>query len=144
MSILTLALNSQLDYNSLGVNAATLGNLGYTGGGIHIFSATVDPIIHLNPHGHIGIYLIGGGGVYHHTDDFSGVGTFTGPFSGNQYYYPFASSYTVTKPGINGGVGVEVGTRRRGKIFAEARFNRIFLTSSTHEDYLPVSFGFRW
>jgi Outer membrane protein beta-barrel domain len=142
----------QLGYNSMGINSTTLSGLGVPGGGVHIFSATVDPIIHLNPHGHVDFYVFGGGGVYHHNQDFTapGIGTFTGcsPFYG---CYPVGvpttyllSSYTIVKPGIEAGAGVAFGTRRRGKFFAEARWDRIFLTSGIHEDYLPVSFGFRY
>jgi hypothetical protein len=142
----------QLAYNSMGINSTTLSGLGVPGGGVHIFSATVDPIIHLNPHGHVDVYVFGGGGVYHHNQDFTapGIGTFTGcsPFYG---CYPVGvpttyllSSYTIVKPGIEAGAGVAFGTRRRGKFFAEARWDRIFLTSGIHEDYLPVSFGFRY
>jgi Outer membrane protein beta-barrel domain len=142
----------QLGYNSMGINSTTLSGLGVPGGGVHIFSATVDPIIHLNPHGHVDFYVFGGGGVYHHNQDFTapGIGTFTGcsPFYG---CYPVAvpttyllASYSITKPGIEAGAGIAFGTRRRGKFFAEARWDRIFLTSGIHEDYLPVSFGFRY
>lgn len=136
----------QLGYNSMGINSTTLGNLGVGGGGVHIFSATVDPIIHLNPHGHVDFYVFGGGGIYHHNEDF------TGPALVNAgYFYPVPvpagyviSSYSIAKPGIEGGAGVAFGTRLRGKFFAEARWDRIFLTSGIHEDYLPVTFGFRY
>jgi Outer membrane protein beta-barrel domain len=130
----------QLHYNSMGINSATLGSLGFGRGDVHIFSATVDPIIHLNPHGHIDFYLIGGGGIYHHNEDFDGPA----PFTGYPPYFGYHSSYSIAKPGINAGAGVAFGTRLRGKFFAEARWDRIFLTSGTHEDYLPVSFGFRY
>lgn len=142
----------QLGYNSMGINSTTLSGVGAPGGGVHIFSATVDPIIHLNPKGHVDFYVFGGGGVYHHNQDFTapGVGTFTGcsPFYG---CYPVAvpttyllASNTIVKPGIEAGAGVAIGTRFHGKLFAEARWDRIFLTSGIHEDYLPVSFGFRY
>ena len=41
-------LGAMLDfnYNSLGINSATLGNLGAPGGGVHIMSFTIDPIVH--------------------------------------------------------------------------------------------------
>src|SRR5579871_287770 len=57
-------------YNSMGVNSAVLGGLGYAGGGMHILSATLDPIVHLNPRGHVDFYLTGGGGIYHRYQDF--------------------------------------------------------------------------
>jgi hypothetical protein len=143
----------QLDFNSMGINSATLNNLGFPGGDAHVFSATLDPIIHLNPHGHVDFYLIGGGGLYHYTQQFTqpSVSTFTefDPFFGG--FFPVAvptteilSSYTVNKLGINGGVGVAFGSKWHGKFFGEARYDRIFLTASRHFDYLPVSFGFRW
>lgn len=128
----------QLGYNSMGINSTTLGNIGVPGGGVHIFSATVDPIIHLNPHGHVDFYVFGGGGVYHHNQDF------TAPSFGFVPTNFIISSYTIVKPGIEAGAGVAFGTRVRGKFFAEARWDRIFLTSGIHEDYLPVSFGFRY
>jgi len=57
----------------------------------------------------------------------------------------FNSSYAVNKLGINAGGGFEFGPgHRRGRIFAEARWTRVFLASSVHADYIPVSFGFRW
>ncbi len=143
----------QLDYNSMGINSATLNNLGFPGGDVHVFSATIDPIIHLNPHGRVDFYVIGGSGLYHYTQQFTqpSVATFTefDPFFGG--FFPVGvpttdilASYTVNKWGINGGAGVAFGSKWHGKFFAEARWDRVFLTSSRHIDYLPVSFGFRW
>ena len=37
----------QLDYNSLGINSATLSRVGFPGGNVNVFSATVNPIVHL-------------------------------------------------------------------------------------------------
>jgi len=146
-----LGAKIQLDYNHMGVNSATLANLGVPGGSVGIFSASVDPIVHLNPHGHFNPYLIGGGGMYHWDQQFTAptVSTVAGfnPFFG---FFPVAvpttailSSYTVNKPGLNAGAGVELGTGH-GKFFAEARYNHIFLGNGQHADYVPVTFGFRW
>ena len=143
----------QLDYNWMGINSTTLNNIGFPGGNVHVFSATIDPIVHLNPHGHLDVYLIGGGGLYHRDQEFTApsVSTFTGfdPFFGG--FFPVAvpttailSSYSVNKPGLNGGAGVEFGNKWHGKFFAEARYHRIFMGNDRHTDYLPVSFGFRW
>ncbi len=147
-----VAAKLQLDYNSMGINSGVLSNLGFPGGGVHVFSATLDPMVHLNPHGHLDVYLIGGGGLYHWNQDFTapGIATVTGfdPFFG---FFPVAvptqqvlASYTVNKPGVNGGLGVAFGTRNRGKFFAEARYDHIFMGGGRHSDYVPVSFGFRW
>jgi len=140
-----------LDYNSFGINSGTLANIGVPGGGLHVFSATLDPIVHLNPKGHVDVYVTGGGGIYHRYQDFTApsVGGATGfdPFFG---FYPVAvpttlilSSYTVNKPGIDVGAGIAFGSKWHGKFFAEAKYNRIFM-GQYHTDYVPVTFGFRW
>src|SRR5215469_1137683 len=67
----------QVDYNSFGINSSTLQNLGFPGGDVHIFSATLDPIVHLTPHGHFDVYLIGGGGLYHRYQQFTQPSTAT-------------------------------------------------------------------
>ncbi len=140
------------DYNSFGVNSATLNNLGFPGGDLRIFSATVDPIVHLNPRGHVDMYLIGGGGIYHRNQEFTQRSSATvagfDPFFG---FFPVTvpttqvlSSYSLNKPGVNIGAGFALGTKWHGKFYAEARYHRIFITSNRHTDYVPVSFGFRW
>jgi Outer membrane protein beta-barrel domain len=140
-----------VNYNSFGINSATLQNIGVPGGGFHILSATLDPIIHLSPRSHVDVYVTGGGGIYHQTQDFTqpGVAIVPGfdPFFG---FYQAAvpttqvlASYTVNKPGIDAGIGIAFGSKWHGKFFAEARYNRIFV-GAYHTDYLPVTFGFRW
>ncbi|MEP6534125.1 MAG: outer membrane beta-barrel protein [Bryobacteraceae bacterium] len=141
----------EFQYNDMGVNAANLANLGFPGGSLKLWSLTVDPILHLNPRGPVDVYLVGGGGLYHRTQEFTAptVATVTGfdPYFG---YYPVnvpanqvLSSYTVNKPGVNGGIGVSFGTKWSAKVFAEARYHRMFI-GDRHTDYLPVSFGIRF
>lgn len=36
-------------YDSFGINAATLNAVGVPGGDLHVFHATIDPVVHLNP-----------------------------------------------------------------------------------------------
>lgn len=141
-----------LGYNQMGINSNTLANVGFPGGDVHIFSATLDPVVHLTPHGHFDLYLIGGGGLYHRTQEFTAptVAAVTGfdPFFG---FYTFGvpatqvlSSYTSNKPGVNIGAGIALGTKWHGKFYAEARYHRIFMGNDRHMDYIPVTFGFRW
>jgi hypothetical protein len=96
----------QLDYNRFGINGTTLNTAGFPDGDVSVFSATLDPIVHLTPRGHFDVYLIGGGGLYHRTQEFTqpGLAAVTGfdPFFG---FYQTAipttqvvSSYTVNKP----------------------------------------------
>ena len=129
-----LGAKIQLQYDSMGINRSTLFDLGFRRGNVNIFSTTFDPIIHLAPHSPIGIYVIGGTGLYHYMNDLSGPGV-VGYFN---------ASNSVNKLGVNAGGGFEFGPRVRGKIFAEARWTRVFLSSNVHADYIPVSFGFRW
>ena len=137
-------------YNSFGINSATLANIGVPGGDLHIFSATLDPIVHLNPHGHIDMYLTGGGGIYHRYQEFTqpavattvGFDPFFGFFPAQVPVNQVLASYSINKPGIDAGAGISIGTKWHGKFYAEARYNRIF--TDRHTDYIPVSFGFRW
>jgi hypothetical protein len=141
----------QFDFNDFGINSTTLNNLGYPGGNVHVWDFTLDPIVHLHPHGHVDAYLIGGGGVYHVLQQFTAptIATVTGfnPFFGfYQAGVPASqvlSSYSVNKPGVNGGAGIEFGTKWRGKFYAEARYHRVIF-SNHHIDMIPVSFGYRW
>jgi hypothetical protein len=144
-----LGAKLNLGYDSMGINSTTLGNIGIPGGGVHVFHATVDPVVRLLPPGRINFYLTAGGGLFHMYQNFSAPpGTATDaiiPFLG---FYPSAfganvASYSVNKPGFDVGGGVEIGAIGHGKFFTEAKWEHMFLNGA-HLDYLPVSFGFRW
>jgi hypothetical protein len=147
-----LLVNAQ--YDNMGVNPATLANIGVPGGRMSIFSATLDPIVHLNPKGHVDFYVTGGGGLFHRYQEFTAptVSVVTGfdPFFG---FTPVAvqanqvlASYSVNKPGWDIGAGVAFGSKWHGKFFAEAKYMRIIMGNNRSNDteYLPVTFGFRW
>lgn len=147
-----VGLMVDVNYNRFGINGTTLNNLGFPGGDVGVLSATLDPIVHLTPHGRFDLYLVGGGGFYHKNQEFTApaVSAITGfnPFFG---FYTAAvpttavlSSYSVNKPGVDGGLGIAFGTKWHGKFFAEARYHRIFTNNNLHTDYVPVTFGFRW
>lgn len=132
----------EYNYNSLGINTATLSSLGVPGGTVRVQSFTIDPIVHLSPKGPVGVYLIGGGGLYRREDQLTGFGPIGPPFS------PFfgdavLSSYSQNRPGFNVGAGVTLGTRWHAKFYAEARYNRMF-TDGGDTDFIPVTFGVRW
>ena len=143
--------NLNVGYDSMGINSTTLSNLGVPGGDVHILSATVDPIVHLNPHGHVDFYLTGGGGLFHWYQQFTqptvavvpAFNPFFGFFNTAVPANQVLSSYSVNKPGIDIGAGLAFGAIGHGKFFAEARYDHIFMTGS-HVDYIPVTFGFRW
>jgi len=137
----------QLDYNSMGMNGAALGTSGFPGGDIHVFSATIDPIFHLTPQSHFDVYAIGGGGLYHWNQQFSTpTGAVSNSFAGSfPLVIPLSGNeYSVNKPGWNAGMGVAMGTKWHGKVFAEARYVHVFLNNGGRGDYVPVTFGFRW
>jgi hypothetical protein len=147
-----VGLMLQFNYNQLDVNTATVNALGFPAGNIRQWSLTLDPVIHTNPRGPVDLYFIGGGGLYQRTQEFTQPATavVTGfdPFFG---FYQFGvpanqvvASYTVNKPGVNGGMGVSFGSKWHVKFYGEARYHRMFLGNDRHTDLLPVTFGIRW
>jgi len=142
-----LGVLGELGYTSLGFNGTTLSNLGYPGGGVDVFSATVDPIVHLTPQSHFDLYAIGGGGLYHWYENFSRPAGVVTPFDTGSLPVVIPNSgdaYSVNKPGFNAGMGIAFGTKWHGKLFAEARYVHVFLNNNQRGDYVPVTFGFRW
>jgi len=109
-----------------------------------VFSATIDPIVHLHPKGHWDAYIVGGGGLYHEYENLTAPTLIPGFFG----FYPgqvILSSYSVNKPGANIGAGVAFGTKWHAKLYAEARWNHVFgAYGGPRMDYIPVTFGVRW
>jgi hypothetical protein len=117
------------------------------GGDVHVFSATIDPIVHLTPRSHFDLYAVGGGGLYHWSEQFSAPAGLVTPFATGSFPIVIPNvgdEYSVNKPGFNAGMGVAMGTKWHGKIFAEARYVHIFMNNNMRADYIPVTFGFRW
>jgi hypothetical protein len=140
-----------LSYNTMGINSTTLASFGAPGVGMHVFSATVDPIVHLMPKSHVDVYVTGGGGLYRRQEDLTAPTVAVVP-AGNPFfgYYPLAvpatavlASSSIVKPGVDIGMGFAFGSKWHGKFFAEAKYNRIIM-GQYHTDYVPVTFGFRW
>jgi hypothetical protein len=142
-----IGVMGELGYTQLGFNGTTLSNLGYPGGGVNVFSATIDPIVHLTPKSHFDVYAIGGGGLYHWNENFSAPTGLVTPFSTGSFPVTIPNAgdmYSVNKPGFNAGMGMAMGTKWHGKVFAEARYVHVFLNNNMRADYIPVTFGFRW
>jgi Outer membrane protein beta-barrel domain len=147
----SLGANVDLGLDDLGVYDSTLASIGVKTGSVHIFSATLDPVVHLHPHGRVDFYLTGGGGLFRWEQEFGLADTAIVPG-----YSPFfelhsvgvpanqiLTPYSVNRPGFDIGAGVEFGAIAHGKFFAEAKYDHIYMTNS-HVDYLPVTFGLRW
>ncbi len=141
----------QFNDSQFDINGATLNALGFPGGNVNLWSLTLDPIVHLHPRGPVDVYLIGGGGLYHWRQEFTaptvalfqGFDPFFGFFNEAIPAQSVVTSYSVNKPGVNGGMGIAFGTRWHAKLYAEARYHRVIF-GNFHADMLPVTFGVRW
>jgi hypothetical protein len=81
--------NIDFGFDNMGVNSATLTDLGYGAGRVRVFSATLDPIIHLTPKQRVDLYLTGGGGYFWEQQQFRNPGLATGVFGDPFFgYYP--------------------------------------------------------
>jgi len=145
----------QLDfgYNQLGLKSSILSAVGVPDGEARLYSLTLNPIVHLNPHGNFDAYIIGGGGYYHRTVEFTvpTVTTVTAfdPFFG---FFPLdvpanqvVGSYGQNKGGLNIGAGASfrVKADSNAKFYAESRYHYVY-TSPIRTTVWPVTFGFRW
>jgi hypothetical protein len=138
-------------YDSLPVSTTAAFALGVPGGHVDVMHATLDPVFHVMPRGRVDFYLTSGGGFFRVDRQFSAGESgptsayipslgFGAPVNGP---VPIPLNYSVNKPGFDVGAGVTIGAVGHGKVFAEARWEHVFLTSG-HLDILPVTFGFRW
>jgi opacity protein-like surface antigen len=148
-----LGIMAEFGFNHVGVSSATLNAFGVPDGAARTYSLTLDPIVHFNPHGRFDAYVIGGGGYYRRTVEFTqpGIETVTAfdPFFG---FFPtnvptnvILASQTQNKAGLNigGGVSMRIRGDSNVKFFAEARYHYLF-TSPVRTTLLPVTFGLRW
>lgn len=137
-----------LNVTSMGVNSTTLNNIGVPGGNLNVFSATLDPVVHLLPHSRFDVYFTGGGGEYRREQIF--VAPQFATFNGGASYFgiapggPISSSSSVNKPGVDVGMGITMNSKWRGKYYAEMKYNKMFLGGLYHTDYENLTFGYRW
>lgn len=123
-----------------------------SGGNTHIQSITLDPVLELFPKASNGVYLVGGGGWYHKSTNF------TVQECCDFYGYPVsvnAASFASNQGGFNLGFGIY---HRMGgvygdgtaKLFAEARYTwidtpKIGETNGLgRTELIPVNLGVRW
>src|SRR5438093_1224695 len=62
-----LGLRAEFGFDHLGINSSVLSAAGASSGSTRIYSATLNPVLHFNPHGRYDLYAIGGGGFYRRT-----------------------------------------------------------------------------
>jgi hypothetical protein len=143
----------EFGFNHLDLSNSTLNAAGVPAGSARIYSLTLDPVIRFNPRGRASAYIVGGGGYYRRTVEFTQptteIITAFDPFYG---FFPAAvpanivlGSFTQNKGGLNGGAGVSIRIRgdSNASFFAEARYHYVF-TTPVRTTILPVTFGFRW
>jgi hypothetical protein len=165
----TATLNNQLAiYNALNA-AGGFPPLPQLGGTSHVWSFTLNPIVNFYTSDTWGAYVIGGGGFYHKTANFTvpTIGVQCDPFFG---CFQFQANQTIDKYtsnafGVNGGVGMTYKFSRFAgeRFFVEARyvytFNsarpfslgdangngfNVFPQNSAKTGFIPITFGVRF
>jgi hypothetical protein len=166
----TATLNKQLAiYNSLGAIDQNGNPLSQLGGSSHVWSFTLDPIYNFYTSDSWGGYVIGGGGFYHKTANFTvpAIGTEC-DFFGNCFQFQANSTidkYTSNAVGVNGGLGLTYKASRFSSIrfYVEGRyvytFNsrrtfslgdangnnfNVFPQNSAKTGFIPITFGVRF
>jgi hypothetical protein len=179
----TFGVQADFNWANFGFQTATLNNLltiynstcsggcGLTqlGGTSHIWSFTIDPIMNFYNSDTTGAYVIGGGGFYHKTANFTipSIGQYCDPFYGCFTYQANQTidKYTSNAFGVNGGVGFTYKFSRFAgeRFFVEARyvytFNsrrnfsygdangnnfNVFPQNSAKTGFIPITFGIRF
>ncbi|HVX68014.1 MAG TPA: outer membrane beta-barrel protein [Bryobacteraceae bacterium] len=144
----------EFGFNNFGLNRTALTAAGVPDGTTRLYSVTLNPIIRFNPRGRLDAYLIGGGGYYRRTIEFTqpaiGNVTLFDPWWGTFFNAPVATnqvigSFTQNKMGWNAGAGVSfrIKSDSNAKFYAESRYHYVY-TTPRRTTVLPVTFGFRW
>lgn len=149
-------LDADLDfnYNHFGLTSAALKRFGEPDGSVSVWSLTFQPALHLLPRqSAVNAYATAGFGIFDRNltltqptvlttivcDPF--FGCFPVSYGANQ----IVASFSTVKPGFNTGAGLEFRLPdTRAKLFAEARYQRMFTTHGNDLSYVPVTFGIRW
>jgi hypothetical protein len=156
-------------YDKLGATDQNGNPLSQLGGSSHVWSFTVDPIMNFYTSDTWGAYVIGGGGFYHKTANFTvpTIGTACDPFFGCFQFQANSTidKYTSNAVGVNGGLGATYKFSRFAstRFYVEARyvytFNstrpfsfgdatgrgfNVFPQNSAKTGYIPITFGVRF
>jgi hypothetical protein len=105
------------------------------------WALTVDPIVHVNPRGPVDFYLVAGAGLYGQR---TGLRAASG-LAGQASQFDLVRVDTTHDFGVNGGAGFAFSIRpeSRVKVFAEARFHRIF-NEGSRASLIPITVGVRF
>jgi hypothetical protein len=124
----------------------------------HLWSLTLEPMVTYKTGGHIGGYVIGGGGFYRKLTSFTEpvyVGDYCDYFYGcyPQYDNVTLSHFSSNQGGVNIGTGVtfKPNVDGKGKFYAEARYVWVNSPTSSNSalgtgsiNMFPITFGYRW
>ncbi len=128
-------------FTDLGINRRTLAGVGAPRGNQKYWALTADPVFHVNERGPVDFYVTAGGGLY------SQIVEYRTGYRGDAYYGydDLLGSYTLYRPGVNGGAGFSfrLGYGNNIKVFAEARFHHMF-TRGSGASFIPVTIGVRF
>ncbi len=153
-------------YNATDAQSGTFSSAGITsiGGNVHTLSVTAEPVFYYynsDKHSYAG-YLIGGGGYYHKSTNFTAPVPEEDYFGDVFYTNQTFNTYTDNALGANIGTGVSFkpfGEYSRAKIFLEARYTFVDTpretaaenanpNSTTYhtgtEELIPVTIGLRF
>src|SRR5262249_3166369 len=97
-----VGINLDAMFTDFGINRPTLLRAGFPSRSQRYWASTADPIFHVNPRGPVDFYITGGGGIYSQITQYRLRSGFRGPFSDLD---DLVGSYTLYKPGVNGGAG---------------------------------------
>ena len=149
---------AEYSFNHSNIPINTLTNIGEPDGNVHVWSLGLEPIIYYKTSGHIGGYVIGGGGFYRKLTTFTEpvyVGDYCSYFYGcyPQYENVTLSHFSSNQGGLNIGTGVTFKPNEsgKGKFYAEARYVWVNSPASSNSNIgtgtvnmFPVTFGYRW
>jgi hypothetical protein len=129
-------------FTDFGITRAALARAGARRGSQQYWAVTVDPVFHVNERGPVDFYITGGGGIYSQITKYEASSGLIGQHSGR---YDLIISDTLYKPGVNGGAGFafSLGDRSNIKIFAEARYHRMF-TRGSDASFILATSGIRF
>jgi hypothetical protein len=148
----SLGIVGEYMVNQSGVSNRVLQQLNVPGGSGNIWSLTANPTLRINPNGRFGGYLIGGGGLYTRTVEFTRPTTaavdFFDPWFGFGTAFVPANqvigSVTRRAAGWNAGGGLTFGLGNMGaKLYTEARYHWAD-TAGRPIQIIPVTIGLRW
>lgn len=148
----TFALVAEFGYNSFGVADQALAALNVPDGSARIYSVTLNPMIRFGYDRRFGGYIIGGGGWYRRTVEFTQPTTAIVPVFDPWFGFigsavipadQVIGSKTNDAGGANIGAGFTFGVAEGAKFYTEVRYH--WMNAGSHNTtVLPITFGFRW